>query len=70
MSTTTATPLSPTELHRTFTTMRAHGGGFVSRLAEAWLHGDSINRERLASAFPDLLRKFGPGSPFYSQISS
>lgn len=65
----TTTPLSPAELHRTFTAMRFYGGGFVAPLAEAWFNGDPDNRARLAEAFPDLLRKYGPGSPFYSAAS-
>lgn len=59
-------PLTPTELHRTFTAIRSHGGGFCARLAEAWFHADAHNRARIAEAFPDLLVKYGPSSPFYA----
>lgn len=57
--------LSPLELHRTFEAMSRHGGGFVSALAAAWFAGDRANRSRLAAAFPEIVTKFGPGSPFY-----
>lgn len=63
-------PLTAAELHRTFTAMRTHGGGFVSRLADAWLHADPANRARIEAAFPHLLVSFGPASPFYAATST
>lgn len=43
--------------------MRAHGGHFASRLAEAWGYADGSNRAKLRLAFGTLLesyRKFLP----------
>ena len=45
---------------RTLWNMREYGGGFASALAEAWLKADSGNSRSLATAFPDLVEKFGP----------
>ena len=61
----TTTTLTPTQLHRTWVAIERNGGGFCERLARAWFHGDSRNRERLNAAFPELLQDFGPGSYFY-----
>lgn len=59
------TTLTPTQLHRTWVAIERNGGGFCERLARAWFAGDARNRERLNTAFPELLRDFGPGSYFY-----
>lgn len=57
--------MDPTELHRTFSTMKAYGGGFASHLADAWMYADSANRERIQAAWPELIATYGPGSNFY-----
>lgn len=59
------TTLSPTQLHRTWVAIERHGGGFCAKLARAWFAADPTYRERLNTAFPDLLTKYGPGSSFY-----
>lgn len=33
---------------------RGSRGGFVAKLAEAWLHADSGNQQKIQQAFPDL----------------
>jgi hypothetical protein len=38
--------------------MRRYGDGFVSALAEAWIRADVYNRQKLAIAFPELLREY------------
>ena len=40
--------------------MKRTGGGFASRLAEAYMYADSNNRERILTAFMDLFEKFIP----------
>jgi len=62
----TTLTLSPVQMHRTFTAMEKHGGGFCSRLASAWYAADPSNKRRIEVAFPHLLNDFGPGSRFYS----
>lgn len=47
--------------------MCAYGGGFVSRLAEAWVHADVTNTARLEQAFPDMVERYGPGTIFYRE---
>lgn len=39
--------------------MRAHGGNFVSKLAEAMVAADPVNFDRLCAAFPEIIEKFG-----------
>ena len=62
-----ATTLKRAELHKTFTTMERHGGGFVARLAQAWYVADPMNKDRIERTFTDLLAKYGPTSRFYNQ---
>ena len=38
--------------------MHQYGGGFVSRLAAAWLHADDSNQDRLKDCFPELWAKY------------
>lgn len=57
--------LTTAQLHRTWLAAQHHGGGFIAALADAWLRGDSANRARITAAFPEIVTKFGPGSPFY-----
>lgn len=46
----------------TIRNMQQYGGGFASKLAEAWLRADSWNCARLAAAFPDLIDKYQPSN--------
>lgn len=59
------TPLSPTQLHRTWVAIERNGGGFCERLARAWFHADDRNKARLNDAFAHLLTEYGPGSRCY-----
>lgn len=61
----TTTPLSRTDLHRTFVSMELHGGGFCAALAKAWYKADAGNKARIEAAFPHLLKAFGPDSKFF-----
>lgn len=38
--------------------MKRYGGGFASRLAEAWMHADMQNSAKLREAFGDLLDNY------------
>lgn len=40
--------------------MKRTGGGFASRLAEAYMYADLNNQERILTAFMDLFEKFIP----------
>jgi hypothetical protein len=61
----TLTALTPQQLRLTWRSVHIHGGNFGRHLAEAWLAADPINRARIEAAFPHLLEKYGPSSPFY-----
>lgn len=54
--------------HQTLLTACQYAGKFYATLAEAGLHADPLNRNRLFEAFPDLERSYGPGSPFFQQV--
>lgn len=47
--------------------MEIYGGGFVSALATAWFRADNENSAKLATAFPNLIVKYGPGSDYYAR---
>ena len=59
---------------REFQTMTAamltYGGGFTKALAETMRLADSLNRERLMKAFPELVEGYGPNSWFYEQVEA
>jgi hypothetical protein len=38
--------------------MRAHGGNFISKLAEAMVAADPVNFDRLCAAFPEVVERF------------
>jgi hypothetical protein len=38
--------------------MKKYGGSFAQRLADAWMAGDDVNRQRIGMAFPDLLDRY------------
>lgn len=48
-------------------TLERFGGGFCAALGDAWIKADSHNRNRLAAAFPDLIKDYGPGSTGYRE---
>ena len=57
--------LTPQQRHITWRSAQVHGGNFVRHLAEAWFAADPSNKARIEAAFPDLLTRYGPDSPFY-----
>lgn len=52
-------PFDP-RLPRVLDRMAALGGGFASRLAEAWQRADGDNSRRLLEAFPHLIKAYMP----------
>lgn len=40
------------------TLMQRMGGGFASRLADAWFHADMQNKRKIENEFADLIAKF------------
>lgn len=44
-----------------------YGGSFFASLAAAGLRADPLNRNRLFEAFPELERRYGPTSPFWTK---
>jgi len=45
----------------------AYGSGFMRRLADAGLHADPSNRQRLLLAFPELQQCYGPQTFLHRQ---
>ena len=60
--------MSDTDLHYTFVTAAQYGGNFFRRLAEAGLAADPTNRQRLITAFPELLSIYGPDTELHKFI--
>ena len=44
--------------HRTIEAMRQHGGSFVRALAEAWLRGDELNRQKIEAAWRETWLRY------------
>lgn len=45
--------------------MRSYGGNFVSKLADAMVAADPQNYQRLCSAFPEIVEKYGESKVSY-----
>ena len=56
--------MNSTDFHRMLCLMESKGGTFVSSLSQALRYADPVNRQRVLDAFPDLVEKYGPNSPF------
>jgi len=52
------------EIINALETASIHAGSFYSKLADAGLAADPINKQRLLKAFPELLKNYGSESPF------
>lgn len=60
--------MTPNEEIRTLLTAKQHAGGFLYRIAEAALHADPVNRQRVFAAFPELISVYGPDAPLYQEV--
>ena len=49
--------------------MGQYGGAFVRSLADTWAAADQCNRARLAAAFPDVVKRYGPGSALFVEMA-
>lgn len=58
-------PVTEDEQIYTARAMENYGGGFASRIAEAFFVADLGNRAKLMSAFEELFRRYGPDSTYY-----
>lgn len=58
------------ELTITIEAMRQFGGGFMVKLADTIAAADPDNRRILLNAFPDLITKYGPATPFGQATSA
>lgn len=60
--------MDETQTLTTLRTMQRFGGGFASKLADAWMAADSTNASRLRDAFPEMARKYGPGTALHRDM--
>ena len=59
------TPIMTSHDHYLFAeTMRAFGGHFCAKLADAYSAADLSNKAKILNAWPELLEKYGPESRF------
>lgn len=56
--------LSSQQIDKLVADMRKYGGGFVQGFADCLARADTSNTARLLAAFPDLVKRYGPGSEF------
>lgn len=54
-----ASEMSESDLYAAAYQMEAMGGGFASAIATAFFRADSVNKQRLIQAFPELFEKYG-----------
>lgn len=56
--------MTPNEFQATLLCMERFGGSFTRNLSAALRSADSINRERLLQAFPEIIETYGPAGKF------
>ena len=56
--------MNDSQIQSTFLTAVKFGGSFYSSLGASGLKADAQNKARLLLAFPELVDKYGPESPF------
>lgn len=57
-NTNTLRPVTDDDFFQAARLMKAIGGGFASRIGEAFYVADMSNRARLQAAFPDLFTRY------------
>ena len=60
--------MSDTDIYQTFVTAYTYGGSFYQALAMAGLKADPSNRQRLLTAFPEMVDTYGPASALHRQL--
>lgn len=55
------------QIQATVKTAHHYGGAFLSKVAEAAMHADPRNRDRVLDSFPEIVAEYGPGSAFYNE---
>lgn len=54
----TANSLTNAEIIELADNMRRYGGNFISRLADALVAGDPINRQKILDCFPEVVERY------------
>lgn len=62
--------LSVDELFLVVQAMDRYGGSFYKALSIALRRADPRNRERILTAFPEILERYGPNTQFYKQTDN
>ena len=50
------------DLHKVLNNMKTFGGGFASKLSDAWRHADRTNSDKLYSVFKNYYDKYHPNN--------
>ena len=62
--------MNDTDIHWTFAAAYQYGGGFFQNLAKAGLAADPGNKQRILTAFPELVATYGPPTKFHKGLRS
>lgn len=62
--------MTESELHDTLETAITFGGKFMATLARAVHYADSVNRQRLLEAFPEIIDRYGPQTDHFAVYKS
>jgi hypothetical protein len=60
--------MTANDQRRTLLTAVEYGGSFMRAIANAGLHADPDNRQRIFIAFPELVTCFGPQTMLYQRL--
>lgn len=62
--------MTDTDIYWTLAAAYQYGGGFYQALAQAGMKADPINKQRILTAFPELVEDYGINSKFHRSLRS
>ena len=62
--------MTDSDIYWTFAAAYQYGGGFYQALAQAGMKADPTNKQRILTAFPELIENYGVSSKFHRSLRS
>lgn len=62
--------MNDSDIYWTLAAAYQYGGGFYQALAQAGMKADPINKQRILTAFPELIENYGTATKFHRSLRS
>jgi hypothetical protein len=62
--------MTDSDIYWTLAAAYQYGGGFYQALAQAGMKADPTNKQRILTAFPELIENYGVSSEFHRNLRS